>query len=394
MQAWQSILLIILTLLLFGGGLYYDKVKKDSFISYDELNINDTNTTVDPVESNSSNGPMQLISQTNSNVWATSTFIIELPKNNQHLLNFHREAILGNPFVTSVIQILNKNPTAKKIIFSPFLNDIFIESEVEILRSLFSADQISENYNQLLVTVKGHSRRSSRVLFKVILDEYKKYLKAETREKPLSPLLVKQKEKIDSLRNNYLQLAEQIQEENEGSSVQSIEEIALKSELAQTKDELNSYAIALEKIERKYQKNRPKKEYLEINSLANFGSIREVSVNIEELNKLLLNQSLESALKSEIKKNLQNLENSFNQEIAKGISRIKDNSREALDRKKNLQKKLTDISLSKDNIHALHPKYKLLKSVKNELDKQEAEFHLNFRNWERAKQGIIFKEEI
>ena len=139
------------------------------------------------------------------------------------------------------------------------MNDIFIESEVEILRSLFSADQISENYNQLLVTVKGHSRRSSGVLFKVILDEYKKYLKTETREKPLSPLLVKQKENIDSLKNNYLQLAEQIQEENEGSSVQSIEEIALKSELAQTKDELNSYAIALEKIERKYQKNRPKK---------------------------------------------------------------------------------------------------------------------------------------
>ena len=94
MQAWQSILIIILTLLLFGGGLYYDKVKKDSFISYDELNINDTNTTVDFDESNSSNRPMQLISQTNSNVWATSTFIIELPKNNQHLLNFHREAIL------------------------------------------------------------------------------------------------------------------------------------------------------------------------------------------------------------------------------------------------------------------------------------------------------------
>ena len=347
MQAWQSILIIILTLLLFGGGLYYDKVKKDSFISYDELNINDTNTTVDFDESNSSNRPMQLISQTNSNVWATSTFIIELPKNNQHLLNFHREAILGNPFVTSVIQILNKNPTAKKIIFSPFLNDIFIESEVEILRSLFSADQISENYNQLLVTVKGHSRRSSKVLFKVILDEYKKYLKTETREKPLSPLLVKQKENIDSLKNNYLQLAEQIQEENEGSSVQSIEEIALKSELAQTKDELNSYAIALEKIERKYQKNRPKKEYLEINSLANFGSIREVSVNIEQLNKLLLNQSLEPALKSEIKKNLQNLENSFNQEIARGISRIKDNSREALDRQKTYKKNLLILAFLK-----------------------------------------------
>ena len=47
------------------------------------------------------------------------------------------------------------------------------------------------------------------------------------------------------LEQNQLQLAEQIQEENENSSSQSIEEIAIRSELIQTTNEINSYVAAL-----------------------------------------------------------------------------------------------------------------------------------------------------
>ena len=36
MQKWQSILLIIITLIVFGAGFYTDQIKKDTIRGYDE----------------------------------------------------------------------------------------------------------------------------------------------------------------------------------------------------------------------------------------------------------------------------------------------------------------------------------------------------------------------
>ena len=392
MQPWQSVLLIIFTLLIFGAGFYYDQVKKNTAIAYEESIISSPEQMPTPIENNASTNTNKQEKLENSTAWAESTFIIEVPKEKSHLLSFHKEAITGNAFLASVLNTLNVNPTAKEMIFSPFLNDIFIEPEPEIMRSLFSASQSIESSNQLIVLVRGHSRKAAQLLLRVILENYKREIQKETTEKPLLPGLENQKKEILLLQKNYLKLAEQIQEENQGSSSQSIEEIALKSELMQIKTELNSHVEALTGIEKIFLDKNEYSEFLTIHSLADYGNVQELIDNIDQLKRMLANQKLEDILTKEVTKNLTQLESSLDQELAKGIEHIKNLSKSALAKKIELQRKIVDLELKKNDIHSLHPRYKLLKSVKKELDQKNSVFFSDFQKWQLAKQGISFKK--
>ena len=392
MQPWQSVLLIIFTLIIFGAGFYYDQIKKNTAIAYEESIISSPEQMLTPIDNNTSTNKNKREELQNSTAWAESTFIIEVPKEKSPLLSLHKEAIKGNTFLSSILKTLNENPTAKEMIFSPFLNDVFIEPEPEIMRSLFSASQNIEPSNQLIVIVRGHSGKAAQLLSRVILENYKREIQKETREKPLLPGLENQKKEILLLQKNYLKLAEQIQEENQGSSSQSIEEIALKSELMQIKTELNSHVEALTGIEKIFLDKNEYSEFLTIHSLADYGNVQELIDNIDQLKRMLANQKLEAILSKEVTKNLTKLESSLDQELAKGIEHIKNLSKSALAKKIELQKKIVDLEMKKNDIHSLHPRFKLLKSVKRELDQKNSTFSSDFQKWQLAKQGLSFKK--
>ena len=391
MQPWQSVLLIIFTILIFGAGFYYDQIEKNTAIAYEESIIISPKQIIAPIENDSSVENEKYKEIQNSSAWAESNFIIEVPKKHTHLLALHKEAINGTPFLTSTVDVLTQNPTAKELVFSPFLNDVFVEPEIEIIRSLFSISPNSKFSNQFNVIVRGHTQKAAEILLNLIFENYKKVTQAENIEKPLLPDLVEQKAKILLLKENYLLLAKQIQEENEGSSVQSIEEIALNSELAQIQSELNSYVDALREIEKVHLNKTGYNKYLNINILANFGNVKNFLDKIERLKKMLVNQKLEPILEKEVSRNLTSLEISLNQELAKGIEHIKNLSKSALNKKLDLNKKLADLELKKNNIHSLHPKFKLLKSVKKELDEKQIIFSSNYKNWIVATKVLSLK---
>lgn len=392
MQPWHSVLLILLTLVIFGAGFYYDQIEKNTAIAYEESVIN-SQTLKSPLnENNSSTQNKKSKELQTSTAWAESKFIIEIPQQKSHLLGLHKEAIKGNTFLKSILSTLNLNPTAKEMVFSPFLNDVFIEPEPEIMRSLFSAAHNVESSSQLIIIVRGHSGKAAQLLLKIIFENYKRDLKKETTDNPLLPELVNQKKEILLLHKNYLQLAEQIQEENQGSSSQSIEEIALKSELMQIKSELDSHVEALMGIERIHKEGKEYSAFLTIDALTNFGKVQEFINNINQLKSMLVNQALEPILTKEVTKNLTMLKSSLDHELAKGIEHIKHLSKSALLRKVELQKRIVELEMKKNDIHSLHPRFKLLKSVKKELDQKNAVFSSNFQEWQLAKEGITFKK--
>ena len=205
MQPWQSVLLIISTLLIFGAGIYYDQIEKNTAIAYEESIMSSPVETHASIENNSSTKTNKSVELQNSSAWAETKFIIEVPIEKSGLLGLHKEAIKGNTFLTSVLNTLHANPTAKEMIFSPFLNDVFIEPEPEIMRSLFSVSQNVETSNQLFVIVRGHSGKASQLLLRVIFENYKREIQKESTDKPLLPELVNQKKEILMLQKNYLQ---------------------------------------------------------------------------------------------------------------------------------------------------------------------------------------------
>ena len=54
MQPWQSVLLIISTLIIFGAGFYYDKIEKNTAIAYEESIMSSPLQTDAPIDNNSS----------------------------------------------------------------------------------------------------------------------------------------------------------------------------------------------------------------------------------------------------------------------------------------------------------------------------------------------------
>jgi hypothetical protein len=391
MQPWQSVLLIIITLLVFGAGFYYDQIKKDNAIGYENSLITSSEQTITSNNTDSILPELQTSKNLeNSSAWAETSVIIEIPPNNAPLSYLHKEAIKGKNFLSVIVETLNKNPTAKDLIFSPFINEFFSEPESVILQSLYSIAQDTESTNQFLLIVRGHSAKASSLLTKVIIDTYKKELEQETTNNPLVPKLSKQRDKIKILEGNQLHLAKQIQEENENSSSQSIEEIAIRSELIQTTSEINDQVMALEEIEKIHLNRKDPVEYLTIPALASFGNVEEFLSNIDQLKKMLVDRKLESILKKEVTKNINKLEASLSQELASGIDDIKVRSRTALKRKIELQKRLVDLEMKKNDIHSFHPRFQLLKSVKSQLDEKRAIFSVDFKKWQNVKQGVIF----
>jgi hypothetical protein len=391
MQPWQSVLLIIITLLVFGAGFYYDQIKKDNAIGYENSLITSNEQTITSNNTDSILPELQTSENLeNSSAWAETSVIIEIPPNNAPLSYLHKEAIKGKNFLSVIVETLNKNPTAKDLIFSPFINEFFSEPESVILQSLYSIAQDTESTNQFLLIVRGHSAKASSLLTKVIIDTYKKELEQETTNNPLVPKLSKQRDKIKILEGNQLHLAKQIQEENENSSSQSVEEIAIRSELIQTTSEINVQVVALEEIEKIHLNRKDPVEYLTIPALASFGNVEEFLSNIDQLKKMLVDRKLESILRKEVTKNINKLEASLSQELASGIDDIKVRSRTALKRKIELQKRLVDLEMKKNDIHSFHPRFQLLKSVKSQLDEKRAIFSVDFKKWQNVKQGVIF----
>jgi hypothetical protein len=260
------------------------------------------------------------------------------------------------------------------------------------MRSLYSVVPEYEKQKQLLLTVRGHSRKASEILAKLIIETYKFEIKTETPVLPLLPKLLKQRENILILEKRELELAQRIQDENEGSSGETIEDIALRSEIMQISTEINSHVDALKNIEQIHKKKEDPANYLSIYSLARFGNIQEILSNIDQLKRMLINQDLEPILKIEVEKNLSKLGIALELELAKGIEHIKELSRTALNRKILLQKRLVDMEIKRNDIHSLHPHFKLLKSVKKELVQSKDKFSIDYKKWQDAKQGLNFKK--
>ena len=54
MQPWQSVLLIFITLIIFGAGLYYDQIKKNTAIAYEDSLITTPLELAEDTEQNDS----------------------------------------------------------------------------------------------------------------------------------------------------------------------------------------------------------------------------------------------------------------------------------------------------------------------------------------------------
>jgi hypothetical protein len=235
---------------------------------------------------------------------------------------------------------LEKSPIAKELIFSPFTSELLDGKERQILSSLISIRPKSKN--SLEVICKGHSNRSAALLSEMMIRTYNQLIHSETIESPLPLSLSEKFKKHQELQSQMEELKVKIQEETEGSPEESVEVMAIRSEIMQVEDEVNLHKNHLVKIEVIHRDKLDPMEYLHIPPIRDFGQVSQLGNILEQLKSMRLDQTLNKFTREEVEKNILATSQDLEKQVVTAIDHLKKIVSELLLRKKDLQKTIFD----------------------------------------------------
>lgn len=393
MHPWQSVLLILLSLSLFYYGMYYEEVKEESLAP-----LAPQPKPSPPVQENSDALPpspsptLESDEQVSFRNLAEERILLLVENGSPKHVSLHSDALHSPFFLEKIMVLLNKTPTAREMILDPFPSSAYKQNEKQLVRGLFSTREAPGKTGGLYLVCRGHSIKTSRLFAKIVIRAYEQAISEETMRDPLISTFKKNREKIDALDLDISYLVEQIQKSARGGSGANIEEIALQAELAETTNELGSLGETLRQIE-SIRKNNPNPvAQLAVESVANYKTIPELVRMSAQLETMLANENPDSFVKKEVSRNLDSTNQQIDREITNAIDWIKSVTKEALERKKVLERKLVELRAKEDEEIVSNPRYGQLKKLNAELSSLRENYREQFDDWKKAKEGFRFVE--
>lgn len=331
MQTWHCIALIIITVAVFFYASFMDEIEERSKSSLLALSNQSIETSKVNVEEPS---------VPNSTTWAEVSLTLESGIAEPYALLLHEEALESAGLINTICTDLEKSPVAKELIFSPFTSELLDNNERQILTSLISVRPRSKN--SLEVVCKGHSSRSAALLSEMMIRTYNQLIHSETIESPLPLSLSEKFKKHQELQSQMEELKIKIQEETAGSPEESVEVMAIRSEIMQVEDEVNLHKNHLVKIEAIHRDKLDPVEYLHITPIRDFGQVTQLGNILEQLKSMRLDQTLNKFTREEVEKNILATSQDLEKQVVTAIDHLKKTVSELLLRKKALQKTIFD----------------------------------------------------
>jgi hypothetical protein len=391
MHPWQSVLLIVLSLSLFYYGMYYDEVKEESLAPLIPQ------PKPSPPVQESADAPLPSPSPKNEsdeqisfgNLAEERTLLLVengLPK---HAL-LHSDALHSPFFLEKIMVLLSNTPTAKEMILGPFPSSAYRQNEKQIVRFLFSTREAPGKTGGLYLVCRGHSIKTSRLFSKIVIRAYEQAISEETMGNPLISTFNKHREKLEALEQKINYLVEQIQKSARGGSGANIEEITLEAELAETTSELGSIGSTLRQIDSIRKNNPNPMAQLAVEKVANYKTIPDLVRMAAQLETMLANEDSDPFVKKEVSRNLHSTNQKIDREITNAIDWIKSVTKETLERKKVLERKLVELRATEDEEILSNPRYEQLKKLNEELSSLRENYRRQFDDWRKAKEGFRF----
>ena len=361
MQPWQCIALIVLSIAVFFYASYLDDINKTADSSLVSL-----------VEHSQSQEDKSAQSDQNiSSTWAEVFLVLESGVVEDYALSFHEESLDSRTFHTRLFDELNKSPVAKDLILKPFTSDLLEGHEIEILSSLVSIRPKSQK--SLEIICKGHSTRAANLLSELIIRNYNWLITSETSDSPLPDSLVKKLSKYQELESQMEDLKITIQEEMRGTPEESVEVMAIRSEIMQVDEEVNQFKQYLLKIDQIHKEKLSPHEYLHIPPIRDFGKVTQLADILEQLKSMRLDSSLNSFTRDQVEKNILANSKELEKEVVSAIEEIKQNVASLLLQKKELQQaafdNLSDTKIAKAKSASLE-KFNQIKKVTLDAKKE------------------------
>jgi regulator of replication initiation timing len=382
MQTWHCIALIILSVGIFFYASYLGDVEKSTILSLDDLaefekGLSNTKKTDDINDS-------VFVDFEQQSAWVEQTLV--LTSSDSYALSYHASVIEGDFFLQVLVSKLNENPNAKSMILGAFNNNLFSNSDKEILKSLIYTKR--EPPNKLLILCRGHSLRTASLLAELILREYKKATALEKKDSPLLPSLEKLLQKVAKLQEQAADIKVYLSSMLEENPNDSIEAMALRSEIMQLEQEVKVLKDTLISIDSMNEVSKNPNDFLSVKAIIEFGKVKEYSHFITKLERLSQDDSLNNETKNEVLKNLSLTRENLQKEIIAAINSLKDKVSSILEEKALLQQKLTDHLVHKKTTLSQDPHVKKLNHIRDDLAATQKLYEEELLRWINCKNSF------
>ncbi len=382
MQTWHCIALIILSVGIFFYASYLGDVEKSTILSLDDLaefekGLSNTIKTDDINDS-------VFVDFEQQSAWVEQTLV--LTSSDSYALSYHASVIEGDFFLQVLVSKLNENPNAKSMILGAFNNNLFSNSDKEILKSLIYTKR--EPPNKLLILCRGHSLRTASLLAELILREYKKATALEKKDSPLLPSLQKLLQKVAKLQEQAADIKVYLSSLLEENPNDSIEAMALRSEIMQLEQEVKVLKDTLISIDSMNEVSKNPNDFLSVKAIIEFGKVKEYSHFITKLERLSQDDSLNNETKNEVLKNLSLTRENLQKEIIAAINSLKDKVSSILEEKALLQQKLTDHLVHKKTTLSQDPHVKKLNHIRDDLAATQKLYEEELLRWINCKNSF------
>ncbi len=380
MQAWHCIALIVLSIVAYLYATFVHEVEDHSEAAMQALTEASLTGAGDfKIEPS----PMGIDSKEGSGVWAESRLMLRIDPADERLLAFHEEALDCKVFLDRLHEELEQSDLAQSIIFSPFSSDGMLSIEQDVLASLISIRPHSSR--SIEVICKGHSQRASRLLAEMILRLYNKLLASDKPDSPLPPSLSEKLNQIREMENQIAELKVRIQEEFDASPHESVEAMALRSEIMQTEQEVKAGKELLLRIEEIHLARLDPLEYLSIDPIGRFGQVEQLGRILGDLKSMRTDSSLTEAVRSDMEKNVLAISRDLEKEVIAAIEAFKQEVTASLTKKKQLQQDLFDLISEYNQVRTENSSVKLLERLKPALADKKKEYEDQQLLWISAK---------
>ena len=331
MQPWQCIALIVLSIAVFLYASFLDEINETANSSLAALSDNSTvSSETDPLRSD----------QDSSSTWAEVILILNSAIAEDYALSFHEESIDSPNFHARLLEELNASPIAKELILKPFTSDLIEGNELEILSSLLSIRPKSEK--SLEIICKGHSIRAANLLSELIIRNYNKIIATETTDSPIPVSLAEKLNKFKNLESQWENLKVIIQEEMEGEPEESVEVMAIRSEIMQLDEEVSLFKKHLLKIDEIHKNKLNPNEFLHIPPIRDYGQVSQLADILEQLKSMRLDLTLNKYTRDQVEKNISANSKQLETEVIAAIEEIKQSVTQLLEKKRALQQAIFD----------------------------------------------------
>ena len=331
MQTWHCIALIILSIAVFLYASFVDEINKTaetSLLSVPEL----SEPNLEKKHSDSD--------RNFSSSWAEALLVLDSAIDEDYAISFHQEALESKPLLSTILHELEKSPVAFDLILGPFTNEIFSENKLEILSSLILVRPKSKK--SLDVICKGHSSRAANLLSELIVRNYNRLITGESTESPLPDSLVKKLQIVKDYQKQLDDLKVIIQEELGDSPEESVEVMAIRSEIMQVDQEIAEIKQHLLRIDQIHKNGQSPTEYLHIPPVRDYGQVAQVADILAQLKSMRSDKSLNEFTRNQVEENILINSKELEKEVISAIDEIKQSVARLLERKKTLQQSAFD----------------------------------------------------